>query len=103
MGNLRFAAAILFVAACGSDHGAMPDAKMADAAKMIDAKVFMDAPPPTYDLSCYGMTPGTTVDTAITVTGTVGELSQSGLSGLSGFGVAAYKVGSNTAAVNGSG
>ena len=102
MGNLRFAAAILFVAACGSDHGSTPDAmKMIDA-KMIDAKVWMDAPPPTYDFSCYGMQPGTTVDANITITGTAGELGQGGLTGLTGYPVAAYKVGANTAALNGS-
>ena len=100
MGNLRFAAAILFVAACGSDHANTPDAAV-DAPKMIDAKVFMDAPPPTYDFSCYNATPGTTVDATITITGTVGELSQTGLTGLGGLPVSAFKVGSNTAAATG--
>jgi hypothetical protein len=97
MGNFRFAAAILFVAACGNDHAQNVDAAMPDT-KMVDAKVWMDAPPPTYDFSCYMMTPGTTVDATITITGTVGELSQTGLMGLGGRTVTAYKVGANTPA-----
>lgn len=100
MGNLRFAAAILFVAACGSDHSNTPDAAMADAPKMIDAKVFMDAPPPTYDFSCYMMTPGTTVDATITITGTTGEISQQGFSGVGMIDVDAFKVGSNNSVAN---
>jgi hypothetical protein len=96
MGNLRFAAAILFVAACGNDHAqtvdAMPDTKM------VDAKVWMDAPPPTYDFSCYQKTPGTAVDAMITVTGTAGEISQGGFSGVGEVSVSAYLVNSNTAA-----
>jgi hypothetical protein len=51
MGNLRLAAAILFVAACGSDHANTPVDAAIDS-KMIDAKVWMDAPPPVYDFSC---------------------------------------------------
>lgn len=100
MGNLRFAAAIVFVAACGSDHGATPDAaKMIDA-KMIDAKVWMDAPPPTYDFSCYQMTPGTTVAATITLSGTTGEIGQGGFTGVPDFAVNAYKVGSTASAAN---
>jgi hypothetical protein len=99
MGNLRFAAAILFVAACGNDH-AQNTVDAAVDSKMIDAKVWMDAPPPTYDFSCYMMTPGTTVDATITVTGTVGEVSQSGFSGLGAKPVTAFKVGSNTPAAS---
>jgi hypothetical protein len=98
MGNLRFAAAILFVAACGNDHAQTVDAAVDS--KMIDAKVWMDAPPPTYDLSCYGMQPGTTVAAMITLTGTVGELSQAGISGLGGKPVTAYKVGSTAPAAS---
>jgi hypothetical protein len=97
MGNLRFAAAILVVAACGNDH-AQNTVDAAVDSKMIDAKVWMDAPPTTYDFSCYQATPGTTVDATITVTGTAGEISQSGFAGVADVDVSAYLVGSNTAA-----
>lgn len=72
MGNLRacFAVAVLALAACGSDH-AQPDAsiKLIDAA--IDAKVWQDAPPKTFDFSCMGNAAPTTATAAITVGGTV--------------------------------
>jgi hypothetical protein len=97
MGNLRFAAAILFVAACGNDH-AQTQVDAAVDSKMIDAKVWMDAPPPMYDLTCYGATPGTAVDATITVSGSAGEVSQSGLTPVAGITIDAYKVGSNNSA-----
>jgi hypothetical protein len=101
MGNLRLAAALLFVAACGDDAASShPDAAMPDSPKMIDAKVFMDAPPPTYDFSCYNATPGTTVAATITITGTIGELSQQGLTGLTGLPVNGYKVNMTASAAN---
>lgn len=72
MGNLRacFAVAMLALAACGSDH-AQPDAsiKLIDAA--IDAKVWQDAPPKTFDFSCMGNAEPTNATADITVAGTV--------------------------------
>src|ERR1041385_4802563 len=75
MGNLRFAAALLFVAAWGSDHANNPDAAMPDS-KSIDAKVWMDAPPPSYDFSC-STNPAPADGSAsatITLSGTVTEV-----------------------------
>jgi hypothetical protein len=80
MGNLRacFAVATLALVACGSDHAAV-DASI----KIIDApppdmKVFEDAPPATYDLSCLNNPAPTTATDPITIAGTTAELSQSG-------------------------
>lgn len=101
MGKLRFVALCLALAACGNDDRNGPVDASIDA-KVIpppDAKVFMDAPPPTYDFACYGMTPGTTVGDPIVVSGTAGEADQSGnVSGLQGITVDFYKVGANTSA-----
>lgn len=100
MGKLRFVALSLAMAACGSDHAAVPDASI-DAPKTPDAKVWNDAPPgPTYDLACYGMTPGTTVGDPIVVSGTAGQLNPQtqSISGLEGVAVDIFKVGVPTAA-----
>lgn len=99
MGKLRFVALSLAIAACGSDDRNGPADASIDA-KVIpppDAKVFMDAPPPTYDLTCYGMTPPTTVDAMVTITGETQTLGQNGQVALGGIEVSAFKVGSNTA------
>lgn len=98
MGKLRFVALCLAVTACGSDK-AMPVDAAIDSPRPIDAKVFMDAPPVMYDLSCYGMTAGTTVGDPIVVSGTAGAASQTGgVSGLEGITVDFYKVGATTSA-----
>lgn len=99
MGNLRacFAVATLALAACGSDHAAV-DASI----KIIDApppdmKVFEDAPPPTYDLSCYGGTAPTTAADPITVSGTTQALSQGGAMAVPMVDVDFFKTGTATA------
>jgi hypothetical protein len=101
MGKLRFVALCLAIAACGSDDRNGPADASIDAKVLPpDAKVWMDAPPgPTYDLACYGMTPGTTVGDPIVLSGTAGSADQSGqISGLPGIEIEIYKDGSATAA-----
>ena len=100
MGKLRFVALSLAIAACGSDDRNGPADASIDA-KVItpDAKVFMDAPPPTYDLACYGATPGTTVGDPIVVSGTAGAVTQNGtVNGMQGITVDFFKVNANTSA-----
>jgi hypothetical protein len=101
MGKLRFVALSLAIAACGSDDRNGPaDASIDAKVVMPDAKVFMDAPPPTYDLNCYGMTAGTTVGDPIVVMGTAGEINPQTqtISGKVGVTVDLFKVGSTTSA-----
>ncbi len=72
MGNLRacFVVAIsALAAACGDDGGGM---KVADASvdSAPDAKIFMDAPPPMFDLTCIGNNPPTNAPANIDLAGT---------------------------------
>jgi hypothetical protein len=69
---------ILALAACGSDGGnTVSDAAIDQ--QSIDAKVFMDAPPPTFDWSCStNTTPPTTTAAMITLSGTVARVTASG-------------------------
>jgi len=81
MGKLHscFVVGILALsAACGDDGGA---AKMADAAVDAppDAKVFLDAPPPMFDLTCIGNTAPATATANITLSGTAQVADVSGL------------------------
>lgn len=71
MGILRgsFAVAVLALAACGGSDNAVPDAAI-DAAPDA-SKVWSDAPPVTYDLSCSGNSAPTTAAAQITVSGVV--------------------------------
>ena len=80
MGNLRacFAVALLALAACGSDHAKDVDASIKIPDASPDAKVFMDAPPPTYDFSCMGNTAPTMATAQITLSGTVRQVNFSG-------------------------
>jgi hypothetical protein len=73
MGNLRacFAVALLALAACGSDHGKADASITIQDSPMPDSKVFMDAPPPTYDFTCMGNSAPTTATANITLGGTV--------------------------------
>jgi hypothetical protein len=98
MGNLRacFAVASLALAACGSDHAAV-DASI----KIIDAmpdspKVWEDAPPATYDLSCLNNPAATTAADPITIAGTTQELSQNS-NPIPNVAVAVFKTGTPTA------
>lgn len=69
--NACFVVGVLaLAAACGDDGGA---ATKMDAAVDAppDAKIFMDAPPPMFDLTCIGnTTPPTTANANITLSGT---------------------------------
>jgi len=68
MGNLR-ACLLVATAACGNSNSNIDaPVKIPDAAP--DAKVWLDAPAPTYDFSCAGATPPAVAAT-VTVTGTV--------------------------------
>jgi hypothetical protein len=82
MGNLRASSVVacLGLAACGSDH-AQVDAGITFQDASPDAKVFLDAPPPTYDFSCTS-NPAPAAGSAaanITISGTVQEVSLNGL------------------------
>lgn len=99
MGKLRFVALCLAVAACGSDDRNGPADASVDAKVLPpDAKVFMDAPPgPDYDFTCYGATPGTTVEDPLVLSGTAGSADMSGnIAGLEGIEIDFYKAGSAT-------
>lgn len=80
MGNLRAcsAVALLALAACGSDHAKDIDAsiKIPDAA--VDARIWEDAPPPSYDLSCLNGTGPTTAPATVSIAGTTSSLSMGG-------------------------
>ncbi len=80
MGNLRacFVVAIsALAAACGDDGGAAHiDAGQSDAPE-IDAKIFLDAPPPMFDLTCIGNAAPTTATATIDLAGTVQNTSGS--------------------------
>lgn len=67
---------MLALAACGSDHAAPDAAIIPDGPP--DAKVFMDAPFPNYDLTCLGQTPPADAPPAITIAGTTQALSEAG-------------------------
>jgi hypothetical protein len=81
MGNLRACfviASLALAAACGSDH-ATPDAAIKIIDAPPDAKVFSDAPPKVYDFSCMGNAAPTSATANITVSGSVQEISISGM------------------------
>lgn len=100
MGNMRAcsAFALLALAACGSDH-AKPDAQIIIPDAAIDAKVWEDAPPPSYDLSCYGGSAPTTAANPISIAGTTGTVGQGGqLTPVPNIPVDVFKTGTNTPA-----
>jgi len=59
-------------AACGDDGGAATADAAVDSAP--DAKIFMDAPPPMFDLTCIGNSAPATADANITLSGFAQEL-----------------------------
>jgi len=91
-----FVVGMLALAACGDDPAAVADASID--AKSIDAKVFMDAPPPVFDWSCSSnTTPPSTTAADITLSGTVQGVTVSGFTPT----VAAVSGATVTACVNG--
>jgi hypothetical protein len=101
MGNLRacFAVALLALGACGSDHKDTVDAsiKIQDAPPP-DMKIFEDAPPPSYDLSCLNGTPPTTATNPVSIGGTTQSFGQGGGAAVAGVAVDVFR-GTNTTAV----
>jgi hypothetical protein len=97
MGKLSLSIALVGIAACGSDNKNTPDAHIVvpDAAPDA-AKVFMDAPPPTYDFSCYQQAAPTTAADPVTVAGTTDTVSQAGLAAIGGVTVDFFKTGTAT-------
>jgi hypothetical protein len=91
MGNLRVCFAIATLAACGSESK-QPDAgiTLVDS-PMPDAKVWNDAPPKNYDLTCLGGTLPTTAPGTISVSGTTQEFGGGGGSALGGVSLAVFK------------
>lgn len=74
-----FAVGVLALAACGDDNRNAADAAVDQ--QMIDAKVWMDAPPPTFDFSCTANTTApSTAAAQITLSGTVQSVGSSGTS-----------------------
>ena len=99
MGKLSLTLIVVGTAACGSDnknnidaHIVVPDSKPLDA-----AKVFEDAPPPSYDFTCFGKPPATTATDPITIAGTTSVLTQNGLTATDAVSVAFFKTGTVTA------
>ena len=91
MANVRPNLVLVLAAACGSNNGGKPvDAQIVIPDVGIDAKVWMDAPPPMYDFSCFGMNPGTTAPATIAISGTTDELTMSGATPLGGVAVTAH-------------
>lgn len=64
-----FAVGVMALVACGDDNRNAADAAVDQ--QTIDAKVWMDAPPTTYDFSCMGNSAPTTGDANVTLSGTV--------------------------------
>ncbi len=97
MGNIRLLASSLFaltsLVACGDDGGSnTPDALTIIDAAPVDQAPPIDQPPPiTYDLACATNTTPPAVAQTIAVSGTVNEVSMSGLSPLAGAVVKACK------------
>jgi hypothetical protein len=99
MGNLRdcfVIASLALAAACGSDHAAADASIKIIDAPMPDSKVFEDAPPATYDLTCLNNPAPTTAADPITVAGSTIELSQNGTA-IPMVAVAFFKTGTATA------
>jgi hypothetical protein len=98
MGNLRacFAVAMLALAACGSNE-AKPDALIIIPDAAIDAKVWMDAPPPTADLTCLNAAAPTTAPANITISGSTSTLSMGGGMALADADIDVFAVGNATA------
>ena len=87
---------MLALAACGSDK-ATPDAsiKLIDAPP-VDMKIWEDAPPPMYDLSCLNGTPPSTADDPITIAGTTQSFSMGGGASLADVAIDVFKSGDTT-------
>jgi hypothetical protein len=96
MGKLSLSIALVGIAACGSDNKNTPDAHIVVPDAAPDAKVFMDAPPPTYDFSCYQQVEPTTAADPVTVAGTTDTVSQAGLAAIGGVTVDFFKTGTAT-------
>lgn len=76
---------ILALAACGDDGGGNTVSDAAIDQQSIDAKIFMDAPPPTFDFTCSAnTTPPTTTTAMITLSGTVQGVTVSGITPMLG-------------------
>jgi len=86
----RLAIAPILLAACGGgDDGATTVDAAVDAPKSIDAKVFLDAPPPSFDFTCStNTTPPPTADDPIALSGTAQQVGFGGggvsITGLAG-------------------
>jgi hypothetical protein len=102
MGKLSLTLIVVGTAACGSNNNTPVDAHIVVPidAKPIDApKVFNDAPPPSYDFTCFGLPDPTTSDDPVTISGTTSELSQAGLTATDGVSVTFFKAGVATTTV----
>ncbi|HEY5945350.1 MAG TPA: hypothetical protein VIV40_07660, partial [Kofleriaceae bacterium] len=98
MGNMRacYAVALIALAACGSDSKAVDASIQIKDSTPIDSKVFNDAPPPNYDLTCLNNPAPTTATDPITIAGNTVELSQSS-GAIPGVTVDVFKTGTATA------
>ncbi len=98
MRKLNLGLCSVALAACGSDAAKTSDAPpVAIDAKPIDAaKVFLDAPPPAYDLSCYQHTAPAAATDPVTISGTTQTLNGT-LGPLATVNLEVYKNGSATA------
>jgi hypothetical protein len=99
MGNLRacFAIASLALVACGSDNSKVDASIIIQDTQMPDMKIFQDAPPPMYDLTCLGSAAPTTAMNPITIAGTTTTLSMSGAMAVPDVDVDVFRSSSPTA------
>ena len=100
MGKLSLTFFVVGVAACGSDnnnnvdaHVVVPDTKPIDA-----PKVFLDAPPVTYDFACLGATAPATAPDHVTIAGTTQTIVGMAFGPLVTVTVESYLAGTATAA-----
>ena len=99
MGKLSLTLIVVGTAACGGNNNTTVDAHVVvPDAKPIDApKVFLDAPPVTYDFTCFGANAPTTATDPATISGNGGELGTGGLTNTDGIAISIYKTGVATA------
>jgi hypothetical protein len=101
MGKLSLTLIVVGTAACGSDNNNTADAHVVVQidARPIDApKVFNDAPPATYDFSCFGVAPPTMAPANVTLAGTTetANIQTMMLEPVAGVTVDAFKTGNAT-------
>src|SRR5450432_4264069 len=99
MGKLSLTFVAVGVAACGSNNNNTVDAHVvAPDTQPIDApKVFLDAPPVSYNFACFGVADPTTAADPVTIGGETETFAGQAPTPLANVTVAAFKAGNGTA------